>query len=188
MRHPLIEYILGATFGQKMWYGKHKGQDYAPKDRGRQVPAVAVDHGQVIRTGYTPTCGLGVDIKTNKGYWARYCHLSHVDVRKGQRVKWGQKIAYIGNSGLSRGVHLHLAIKKNGKTIDPLTVIEKKPLLITKVNFYFRQIFKRDPDRAENLYWARRVLGQKKPKLDTPGKLINSMKYWDSKGKTKGYG
>ncbi|MBR0176488.1 MAG: M23 family metallopeptidase [Bacteroidales bacterium] len=54
------------------------------------------------------------------GYKTRYAHLQKASVRKGQKVKRGQLIGLIGNSGKTTGVHLHYEVLKNDEPIDPI--------------------------------------------------------------------
>ena len=54
------------------------------------------------------------------GYKTRYAHLMKPAVRKGQKVKRGQVIGYIGATGKATGVHLHYEVLKNDDQIDPI--------------------------------------------------------------------
>ena len=54
------------------------------------------------------------------GYKTRYAHLLKPAVRKGQKVKRGQLIGYIGATGKATGVHLHYEVLKNDEQIDPI--------------------------------------------------------------------
>ena len=54
------------------------------------------------------------------GYKTRYAHLLKPAVRKGQKVKRGQLIGYIGATGKATGVHLHYEVLKNDNQIDPI--------------------------------------------------------------------
>ena len=58
------------------------------------------------------------------GYETRYAHLSAVSVSEGEQVKQGQKVGEEGNSGASRGVHLHWEIRRNGTAINPATLVK----------------------------------------------------------------
>lgn len=64
--------------------------------------------------------GLQVDLQHGYGYETKYAHLSRTNVQVGQKVKRGDLIAFTGNSGLSKGPHLHYEIKKDGIKIDPI--------------------------------------------------------------------
>lgn len=63
--------------------------------------------------------GNYVNIEHSGGITSQYLHLSSNVVRAGQKVKEGQLIGYIGNTGYSSGPHLHFALIRNGSFIDP---------------------------------------------------------------------
>lgn len=64
--------------------------------------------------------GMHVDISHGYGYTTKYAHLSKYMVHEGQKVKRGDVIGLTGNSGLSKGPHLHYEIEKNGEKINPI--------------------------------------------------------------------
>ena len=64
--------------------------------------------------------GNMVTIDHGYGYKTRYAHLQKSLVRKGQKVKRGQRIGLIGNTGKTTGVHLHYEVLKNDTPIDPI--------------------------------------------------------------------
>jgi murein DD-endopeptidase MepM/ murein hydrolase activator NlpD len=64
--------------------------------------------------------GLYIAIAHGYGFESKYAALSKALVRVGQNVKRGEKIALSGNSGLSKGPHLHYEVIKGGKAIDPI--------------------------------------------------------------------
>ena len=66
--------------------------------------------------------GYGNNIVINHGfgYKTLYAHLSKFKVRTGQRIKRGDVIGYVGNTGSSTGPHLHYEVWKNGAKIDPI--------------------------------------------------------------------
>ncbi len=67
-------------------------------------------------TGY----GKVVVIDHGYGYESLYAHMSKIIVKPGEKVKRGQVIGYVGNTGRSTGPHLHYEIKKNGKPVNPV--------------------------------------------------------------------
>jgi len=73
---------------------------------------------QVSRSNY----GYGNIIKIDHGYGyvTVYAHLHGFNVRKGQKVKRGQTIGYVGNTGLSTGPHLHYEVQKNERRVNPI--------------------------------------------------------------------
>lgn len=64
--------------------------------------------------------GNMVTIDHGFGYKTRYAHLQKAAVRKGQKVKRGQLIGFIGSTGKATGVHLHYEVLKNDVHIDPI--------------------------------------------------------------------
>ena len=64
--------------------------------------------------------GNMVTVDHGFGYKTRYAHLQKAAVRKGQRVKRGQMIGFIGSTGKATGVHLHYEVLKNDVHIDPI--------------------------------------------------------------------
>lgn len=96
----------------------HSGLDFsAPKG----TPIYATGDGRVYkakksRFGY----GNKVVIDHGYGYQTVYAHLNTIDVRQGQRVKRGQQIGTVGNTGLSTSPHLHYEVLKNKKKVNPI--------------------------------------------------------------------
>lgn len=64
--------------------------------------------------------GKVVVINHGYGYESLYAHMSKIIVKPGEKVKRGQVIGYVGNTGRSTGPHVHYEIKKNGKPINPV--------------------------------------------------------------------
>jgi murein DD-endopeptidase MepM/ murein hydrolase activator NlpD len=64
--------------------------------------------------------GNVVTIDHGYGYKTRYAHLQKAAVRKGQKMKRGQLIGFVGNSGKTTGVHLHYEVRKNDVPINPI--------------------------------------------------------------------
>ncbi|NWO67925.1 M23 family metallopeptidase, partial [Escherichia coli] len=56
------------------------------------------------------------------GYGTGYGHLSRIYVRGGERVRRGQRIGAVGNTGLSTGPHLHYELYRNGMAVNPRSV------------------------------------------------------------------
>jgi murein DD-endopeptidase MepM/ murein hydrolase activator NlpD len=94
----------------------HPGIDIAGADR---TPIIAPAKGTVIFVGREGSLGLTVRIKHDSVYESTYGHLKKAAVKKGERVDLGDVLGYMGNSGRSTGTHLHYAIEKNGKNVNP---------------------------------------------------------------------
>ncbi|MFD9905657.1 M23 family metallopeptidase [Streptomyces sp. NPDC059063] len=132
-QHPVEHYRLSATFGLggSMWAHKHSGQDFAVPVG---TPVEAVHAGTVVKAGPNgagdgPAYGNAVVIKHADGTYSQYAHLSRVEVRIGQNVGTGQRIALSGNTGNSSGPHLHFEIRTTpnyGSAIDPVSFLGKQ--------------------------------------------------------------
>ena len=96
---------------------RHEGIDIAAR---RGTPILAAHKGIVIFAGRRYR-GYGKMILLEKKPWATlYAHLDKIYVKTGQRVKRGQVIGAMGNTGRSRGVHLHFELILNKKPVDPM--------------------------------------------------------------------
>lgn len=107
----------------------HNGIDYAAK---RGTPVQASGSGTVTASGYSKYNGNYVFIKHGEKYLTKYLHLHKRSVRKGQRVKQGQKIGTVGATGRVTGVHLHYEFLVNGVHRNPRTVKLPKSQPIAK--------------------------------------------------------
>jgi murein DD-endopeptidase MepM/ murein hydrolase activator NlpD len=86
-------------------------------------PAYAPGDGLVTNIGREWGFGKILVISHGFGITTRYGHLSKINVKIGQKVKRGQKIAEIGSTGRSTGPHLHYEVKVNGVPVNPLKYI-----------------------------------------------------------------
>lgn len=99
----------------------HNGIDIAAPT-GTDVLAPA--DGVVSKISWHNGGGNQLHIKHDNGYTTGYAHLSSYAVKVGDKVKKGQKVAEVGNTGASTGPHLHLTVRdKSGNLVDPLTVL-----------------------------------------------------------------
>jgi murein DD-endopeptidase MepM/ murein hydrolase activator NlpD len=98
----------------------HGGIDLAVPEN---TEVVSCGIGRIEKAGYNRTNGNYIIIDHGNNYKSYYGHLSRVNVKKGDEVVKGQVIGLSGNTGMSTGPHLHFQITFDGKTIDPLTII-----------------------------------------------------------------
>jgi len=83
-------------------------------------PVVATADGTVIKRGNDKISGNYIKISHPRtGFVTIYCHLSEFKVKDGQRVKRGQTIGLVGNTGKSIGPHVHYEVQQNGKSKNP---------------------------------------------------------------------
>lgn len=107
----------------------HYGIDYAAP-KGTAVRAAA--GGKVIFAGTKNGYGKVVEIAHNNGLKTLYAHLQQYNVKRGQKIKQGQKIAQVGNSGLSTGPHLHFGLYKNNRPINPHSSLGTSKSVLSK--------------------------------------------------------
>lgn len=98
----------------------HLGVDYAAM-RGAEIEATG--DGVVERAGWWGGYGLVVVIRHPKGVETRYAHLSRIEpgIRPGVRVRQGQRIGFVGATGLATAPHVHYEFLKNGRHVNPVT-------------------------------------------------------------------
>jgi len=89
------------------------------------TPVRASGGGTVAATGYDPDYGLFVLLRHPSGYETMYGHASRLIVVEGDDVQAGQVIALSGNSGRSTAPHLHFEIRRDKKSLDPLTFVKE---------------------------------------------------------------
>ena len=96
----------------------HTGMDFGAR---RGTPIYATGNGKIVRVEYKRTgYGRNVVIKHGYGYKTLYAHMSKVKVKVGQKVKRGEIIGLVGNTGTSTAPHVHYEVLYKGKKIDPL--------------------------------------------------------------------
>ena len=106
--HPLLGYL-------KM----HKGLDIAAPYGS---PIYAALDGVVQGAGRSGGYGNFVKLIHGGNLASGYGHMSRIAVARGQRVRQGQVIGYVGSTGMSTGPHLHWEVWRNGQTINPRSI------------------------------------------------------------------
>ena len=89
------------------------------------TPIYAAMSGTIATAGVSRVYGNYVIIEHGNGYQTLYAHMSKIIATKGQWVSQGTKIGLVGSTGYSTGPHLHFTVYKNGKMIDPMTILKK---------------------------------------------------------------
>jgi murein DD-endopeptidase MepM/ murein hydrolase activator NlpD len=98
----------------------HRGVDISvPENTAIVAPA----NGTVTSAGWDGGLGNAIKINHGYGYESIYGHLNKILVRSGQRVKRGQTIGLVGNTGFSTGPHLHYQVQVNLVATNPLRYI-----------------------------------------------------------------
>lgn len=109
----------------------HDGMDFTGKVG---TPLYATGDAVVKKAGKLRGYGKTVVLDHGYGYTTLYAHLSNYNVKRGQKVKRGEVIAFLGNTGKSTGPHLHYEIRKSGKHVNP-------------INYYFNDLSADEYDR-----------------------------------------
>ncbi|MBR7048185.1 MAG: peptidoglycan DD-metalloendopeptidase family protein, partial [Campylobacter sp.] len=123
-------------------YRAHLGVDYAAP-KGTKI--YAAGNGKVTFVGRKSGYGNTVEISHGGGYSTLYAHLNGFakGIKVGTSVKQKELIAYVGNTGLSTGPHLHFGLYKNKQAIDPLKVVKiEKTNIVSKEELKFKALVK----------------------------------------------
>lgn len=115
--------VLYARFGKK---GKepHDGVDLAAP-AGQPVKTAAA--GTVLFAGDQKGYGLIVIVEHEGGLITLYAHNRDLRVKTGQKIREGQVVATVGDSGRTSGPHLHFEVRKDGVPVDPLDLLGPVP-------------------------------------------------------------
>ena len=113
----------------------HEGMDFSAPV-GTDI--FATGNGTVVYSGWRQGYGETIEIDHGFGYLTRYAHCHKLFVRVGQKVKRGDVIALVGNTGKSTGPHVHYEVHYQGRPIDPR-------------NYYFYDLSPEDYDRMVQL-------------------------------------
>ena len=118
---------LHATFGERFhpvlgYVRDHKGLDFTA-DIG--TPVHATGDGTVKSAYFSGSFGNVIFLDHDFGYETRYAHLSRFNVTRGQKIKRGDIIGFVGNTGLSRGPHLHYEVLYKGLQINPINFFQR---------------------------------------------------------------
>jgi len=115
-------YNVTSGFGMRMHpilkvWRRHEGVDITAP---RGTPVYATADGVVSRKQSPSGYGTNIIIEHGYSYETLYAHLSKKVVKPGQKVKRGQLIGHVGNTGFSLGSHLHYEVWKSGKPVNPV--------------------------------------------------------------------
>ena len=127
LKFPVPGGVLTSPFGHR-WGVFHRGLDIAAS---RGTPVLSCASGKVLFTGTRKrfrNYGKVVLLDHGNGVYTQYAHLSRILVTKGGKVRKGQKIALVGNTGKSTGPHLHLEVRVSNNLYNPLAYFSSKDL------------------------------------------------------------
>jgi murein DD-endopeptidase len=123
LRSPIkFQYRVSSRYNLRRkiaYYGKvkpHKGTDFAAKVG---TPIMATANGKVIESRRKGGNGNYIKIRHNNTYSTQYLHMSRRKVKRGQYVKQGEVIGWVGMTGNTSGPHVCYRFWKNGRQVDP---------------------------------------------------------------------
>lgn len=113
---------LTSSYGPRMspYAGRIKMHEGIDVGAPSGTPIVAPADGVVTYSGAKPGFGNFVQIDHGYGVETIFGHASTLNVKKGQKVVRGDRIATVGNTGYSTGPHVHYEVRVNGTPVDPL--------------------------------------------------------------------
>lgn len=123
---PLISFYVTSSFGKRRdpinrRWASHYGLDLGGGFKSRVYSTAP---GVVTYAGWKGKYGKLVEISHGAGMKTRYGHLHKIYVKKGQKVKFHQKIGLLGSTGRSTGVHLHYEVVFRGRAKNPMKFIK----------------------------------------------------------------
>jgi len=124
--YPILDGWYSSNFGYRIdpftgQQSMHEGIDF-PAEAGTHIVATA--SGKVIYAEWHPAYGKMIEIDHGNGLVSRYAHTSSMNVREGDLVVRGQKIATVGSTGRSTGPHLHFEVRLNGVPQNPARFLQ----------------------------------------------------------------
>ena len=130
-RWPVYGRIV-SRFGYRVypWRGFHTGLDISGNFG---VPIRSTADGTVSFVGWRRGYGRTVMISHGYGVSTLYAHCSRYEVKSGQRVKKGQIICYVGNTGYVTGPHLHYEVRKWNRPTNPVAYLNLNILTASRI-------------------------------------------------------
>jgi len=170
LRYPLNFDYISSGFSLYRYhsilhqYRPHVGVDLVAR---YGTPVKAVADGRIETAGWCGGLGRCVRIQHEGGIVTTYGHLSQISagLSEGTSVRVGEVIGRVGSTGLSTGPHLHYALEKDGRYVNPLTATigENHPIsprmraLFDRFRMHYVAVFKRLPTLSNHLTVSRTV-------------------------------
>ncbi len=152
MRSPVPNAQLTSGFGLRfhpiLGYSRpHTGVDWAAPIG---TPILAAGNGTVLRADRESAYGNHVEVQHANGYITTYSHMAGFGpgIADGARIRQGQVVGYLGQTGLATGPHLHYEVIVNGHFVDPMRVKLARTL---EMDGKMLVDFKRERDRVDGL-------------------------------------
>ena len=122
---PMTAYYITSSFGKRKDPMTNRWSAHSGVDLGGPVksPVYSTAAGKVTYAGWKGRYGRLIEIDHGFGLKTRFAHLSKILVKKGQEIKFHEKVGLLGSTGRSTGPHLHYEIVFNNKPVNPLKFI-----------------------------------------------------------------
>ena len=126
---PIVRPVSGGRYSSKFGYRTnpitneysfHTGLDIAVPE-GTKIKAAY--GGQVRTVGEDNHSGKYIVITHSDGFETFYCHCSKILAEEGAVIRQGETVALVGSTGWSTGPHLHFEVRKDGKRLNPLPIL-----------------------------------------------------------------
>ena len=117
---------ITAPYGDRRSFnGKLQSQHFGVDiDGDTGAPIHAANAGTVVMVRDCYSSGGTVIVHHGAGLYTTYFHMSRMDVKPGTKVKQGQKLGLVGNTGRVTGPHLHWGVKADGLWVDGLSLLK----------------------------------------------------------------
>lgn len=126
IRKPIAEGEMRSVFGMRRhpilgYYRMHNGVDWKAR---MGTPILSAGNGTVRFADWSSGYGRRVEVQHANGYVTTYNHMSGFGpkIAEGARVRQGQVVGYLGNTGLSTGPHLHYEVMIDERHVDPMAI------------------------------------------------------------------
>ncbi|WP_077213841.1 peptidoglycan DD-metalloendopeptidase family protein [Bacillus dakarensis] len=144
--------VVTDTFGTRN--GSHYGIDIAA---GLGTPVYSVDSGIVTKSYYSSSYGHVVFVKHHNNLETVYAHLNKRYVEVGHRVKKGESVGEMGNTGRSSGVHLHFEVHESEWTVNKKNALDPVEVLGDIELGESVQAFKQTAERSDALHASAKI-------------------------------
>ncbi len=152
VRAPMLTFKITSGFGLRFhpilgYTRPHTGVDFAAPIGS---PIFAAGNGTITQAGWSSGYGRRIEIEHANGYVTTYNHMSGFarGAKEGARVRQGQVIGYLGQTGLATGPHLHYEVLVNGHFVDPMRV---KLARTREFDGRMLALFTKERDRIDDL-------------------------------------
>lgn len=139
LRYPLEFTRITSAFSYSRFHPilkrrrPHLGVDFAAPPG---TPIRAIGGGKVRFAGWKGGFGRHVEIDHGDGFASAYSHLRGINVKRGSRVRQGETIGWLGQTGLATGPHLHFAIFDKGRYVNPMGLKDRhRPVQVSAKRF-----------------------------------------------------